>query len=50
MPPLLDTIAARGFTPKTVALDKGYDNGPIYDACTDHGAVAIFPLRETPRV
>ena len=42
--PLLDTLAARGFAPETVALDKGYDNGPIYDACAEHGAVAVFPL------
>jgi transposase, IS5 family len=50
VPFLLDTLAARGFAPKTVALDKAYDNGPIYDACADHGAVAVFPLRETPSV
>ena len=50
VPPLLDTLAARGFAPETVALDKGYDNGAIYDACAERGSVAIFPLRETPAV
>jgi transposase len=47
---LLDTLAARGFTAETVAMDKGYDNGAMHDACSEHGAVAIFPLRETPQV
>jgi hypothetical protein len=50
VPPLLAVLAARGFKVASVAMDKAYDNGPIYDACTDHGAVAIFPLRETPSV
>jgi hypothetical protein len=31
-------------------MDKGYDNVSMHDACADHGAVAIFPLRETPFV
>ena len=48
--PLLDTLSARGFKSETVAMDKGYDNGPVYDTCAEHGAVAIFPLRQTPSV
>ena len=31
-------------------MDRGYDNGAMHDACADRGAVAIFPLRETPSV
>ena len=50
VPALLDTLATRGFQVETVAMDKGYDNGAMHDACADHGAVAIFPLRETPTV
>jgi transposase, IS5 family len=50
VPALLDTLAARGFGVETVAMDKGYDNVSMHDACADHGAVAIFPLRETPFV
>ena len=26
-PGLLDSLHGRGFTPETVAMDKGYDNG-----------------------
>jgi DDE family transposase len=47
---LLDTLAARGSTPETVATDRGYDNGAMHDECALHGAVGIFPLRETPAV
>jgi hypothetical protein len=50
VPALLDTLAARGFGVETVAMDKGYDNVSMHDACADRGAVAIFPLRETPFV
>jgi IS5 family transposase len=50
VPGLLDTLAARGFAAETVAMDRGYDNGAMHDACAAHGAVAIFPLRETPTV
>lgn len=42
--PLLDMLSARGFKPETAAMDKGYDNGPVYDTCTEHGAEAIFPF------
>jgi hypothetical protein len=50
VPGLLDTLARRGFTPETVAMDRGYDNTTMHEACAEHGAVAIFPLRETPAV
>lgn len=50
VPGLLDAVTKRGFTAETVAMDKGYDDGTMHDACADHGSVAIFPLRETPTV
>jgi len=50
VPPLLDLLAERGLGASTVAMDKAYDNGPIHDACAEHGAVAIVPLRKTPTV
>ncbi|MGI8887013.1 MAG: transposase [Gaiellaceae bacterium] len=50
VPSLLDALCARGFVTETVAMDKGYDNGAMHDACAERGAVAIFPLRQTPFV
>ena len=31
-------------------MDKGYDLGPIYDACEERDCRPIMPLRETPAV
>ena len=42
---ILDLTAARGFAPETATLDKGYDVGPVYDACEAHGCRPIIPLR-----
>ena len=50
VPGLLDALHGRGFKPETVAMDRAYDNGVMHDACAERGAVAIFPLRETPAV
>ena len=36
--------------PQTVALDKGYDVGPVYEACRRIGAAPIIPLRQTTAV
>lgn len=36
--------------PETVALDKGYDVNPVYEACERIGAAPIIPLRQTPFV
>ncbi|MGH3047356.1 MAG: transposase [Gaiellaceae bacterium] len=33
--------------PETATLDKGYDVGPVYDACERHGVLPIIPLRQT---
>jgi transposase, IS5 family len=48
--PLLDKLNGLGFNPETCALDKGYDNGPVYEACEERGIRPIICLRETPRV
>ncbi len=50
VPSLLDATRKRGFSAGTCAMDKGYDLGPIYDACEDRGIRPIIPLRETPAV
>ena len=47
---LLTAVKDRGFTPETVALDKGYDVKPVYDACHQTGSLPIIPLRKTPAV
>src|ERR687897_3340324 len=41
--PLLDSARARGFAADTCALDMGYDNGPIYEACEERGCRPIIP-------
>jgi hypothetical protein len=38
------------FRPETATLDKGYDVGPVYEACEGVGAIPIIPLRKTPAV
>jgi transposase, IS5 family len=48
--PLLDKLAGLGFNPETCALDKGYDNGPVYEACEDRDIRPIVCLKETARV
>lgn len=44
---LLDTLAARGFAPATVAMDKGFDVSRVYDECVERGVLPIIPLRMT---
>ena len=48
--PLLDKLHALGIDPETCALDKGYDAGSVYDACTERSIAPVIPLRETPAV
>src|SRR5438552_1113102 len=43
--PLLDAIRARGFTPETCAMDKGYDNSRVYAECEARDVSPIIPLR-----
>jgi hypothetical protein len=48
--PLLDKLKGLGFNPETCALDKGYDNSTVYDACEDRDIRPVICLRETARV
>jgi transposase len=48
--PLLDKLHALGINPETCAMDKGYDAGTIYEACSAHEVLPVIPLRETPAV
>jgi transposase, IS5 family len=50
VPPLLDKLHTLGIDPQTCAMDKGYDLGPMYDACAERGIVPVIPLRETTAV
>ncbi len=47
---LLSRVRALKVQPQTAALDKGYDVGPVYEACEQAGIVPIIPLRKTPAV
>src|SRR5436190_17256910 len=47
---LLQRIRERKFQPATVALDRGYDVKPVYEACESAGAYPVIPLRQTPAV
>ncbi len=48
--PLLDKLHTLGFNPETCAMDKGYDNGTVYDACENRNIRPIICLRETEGV
>jgi hypothetical protein len=48
--PLLDKLHALGIDPETCALDKGYDNTRVYDACSERNVLPVVPLRKTPAV
>ena len=48
--PLLDRLHMLGINPETCALDKGYDNGTMYDTCIERKIAPVIPLRETPAV
>lgn len=47
---LLDEVVERGFSVHTAAMDKGYDIGPIYEACEERDIRPIIPLKETAAV
>jgi hypothetical protein len=42
----LDAMSAAGFNPEVLILDKGYDYGPVYDACHRRRIRLVCPLRE----
>ena len=41
---LLARVRERRFAPETAALDKGYDVGPVYEACEANGCLPIIPV------
>lgn len=44
--PLLDAVVARGYVPRTCAMDKGYDNSRIYAECAERNVLPVIPLRK----
>lgn len=44
--PLLDALKARGLTPETCAMDKGYDNNRVMDETRERDCVPIVSLRK----
>ncbi len=48
--PLLDKLHALGIDPETCAMDKGYDNGTVYEACAEREVLPVVPLRKTATV
>jgi hypothetical protein len=46
----LQRVRELNVMPQTATLDKGYDNGPVYEACDRAGVAAIIPLRKTGAV
>lgn len=40
--PVLDAVRERGFSPETVAMDKGYDSRALHDACEVRGCRPII--------
>jgi hypothetical protein len=43
--PLLDVLHNRGYHPETCAMDRGYDYGPIHNACEQRGVHPVIPIR-----
>jgi len=43
---LIDTAKARGFAVATCAMDKGYDNSTVHDACEQRNCHPIVPIRK----
>jgi Transposase DDE domain len=44
--PLIDAVKARGYEPRTVAMDKGYDNNRVMDETRERGCIPIVSLRK----
>jgi hypothetical protein len=43
---LIDTAQRRGFAAATCAMDKGYDNSTVHDACEQRNCHPIIPIRK----
>jgi hypothetical protein len=50
VPDLLDVARSRGAVIETAAMDRGYDNGPIYEACALRDIRPVVPLTRSARV
>jgi transposase len=48
--PLLDRLHTLGIDPETAALDRGYDNNRVYEACAERNVLPVIPLRQTTAV
>jgi hypothetical protein len=47
---LLDTVTRRGFIPRRVCPDRGYDAEIVYEEAENRQIRPVIPLRETPAV
>ena len=43
--PLLKQLGRRGFKPRSVAMDKGYDYRAVYGSCVQRGALPVVSAR-----
>lgn len=50
VPTLLDMATLRGFDPSVAILDRGYDQGRVYDDCEARDIRPIIPLTQSPHV
>ncbi len=47
---LIDEAHRRGAIADTAAMDKGYDSGPLHEACAERHCLPVIPLRDTKAV
>lgn len=47
---LIDAAQRRGLMAATAAMDKGYDQRPVYEQCAERDCLPLIPLRATPDV
>jgi len=48
--PLIDAAQRRGCMAATVAMDKGYDGGPVHSECAERDCLPVIPLKQTTGV
>ncbi len=47
---LIDAAQRRGCMAATAAMDKGYDQPPVYEQCAERDCLPVIPVRQTPDV
>lgn len=47
---LIDAAQRRGCMAVTAAMDKGYDQRPVYEQCAERDCLPLIPLRQAPDV